>query len=231
MIKKLMNFLILLLSMTTYHHGTVAQLRSSFTSFDPTLDGRKEIAKYNQFMDEIFTRMNIAIKAKNLDPMDLKLLPNADKMPRLQQSTFYGVTNVKAWLHGMSSLNRTDDVSIFFHSDHRTIQCPFSLGPLELRVMKNVNGNVKTAKAVTDIMLGLMDMRIKRGQAEITDVYFDEPGGVSVSGNLRRAQFKKSSTQTYDNDRPYRLALASRAVASLKKVARLVTTSFEDSLE
>ena len=70
--------------------------------------------------------------------------------------------------------------------------------------MKNVNGNVKTAKAVTDTMLGLMDMRIKRGQAEITDVYFDEPGGVSVSGNLRRAQFKKSS-QTYDNDRrPYR---------------------------
>ena len=69
---------------------------SSFTSFDPTLDGRKEIAKYNQFMDEIFTRMNIAIKAKNLDPMDLKLLPNADKMPRLQQSTFYGVTNVSA---------------------------------------------------------------------------------------------------------------------------------------
>ena len=70
---------------------------SSFTSFDPTLDGRKEIAKYNQFMDEIFTRMNIAIKAKNLDPMDLKLLPNADKMPRLQQSTFYGVTNVSTY--------------------------------------------------------------------------------------------------------------------------------------
>ena len=61
------------------------------------LDGRKEIAKYNQFMDEIFTRMNIAIKAKHLDPMDLKLLPNADKMPRLQQSTFYGVTNVSTY--------------------------------------------------------------------------------------------------------------------------------------
>ena len=76
--------------------------------------------------------------------------------------------------------------------------------------MKNVNGNVKTAKAVTDIMLGLMDMRIKRGQAEITDVYFDEPGGVSVSGNLRRAQFKKSSKQTYDNDRPYRYLIKCR---------------------
>ena len=49
---------------------------------DPMLDGRKEIAKYNKFMDEIFARMNAAIKAKNLDPMDLKLLPNMDKMPR-----------------------------------------------------------------------------------------------------------------------------------------------------
>ena len=67
----------------------------SYPSFDPMLDGRKEIAKYNQFMDEIFTRMNIAIKAKNLDPMDLKLLPNADKMPRLQ-TTF--VTNVSGLL-------------------------------------------------------------------------------------------------------------------------------------
>ena len=95
--------------------------------------------------------------------------------------------------------NNTSKKCIFFSFKKR-----FSLGPLELRVMKNVNGNVKTAKAVTDIMLGLMDMRIKRGQAEITDVYFDEPGGVSVSGNLRRAQFKKSSPQTYDNDRPYR---------------------------
>ena len=63
---------------------------SIFSGFDPMLDGRKEIAKYNQFMDEIFARMNIAIKAKHLDPMDLKLLPNADKMPRTQ-TTFYTV--------------------------------------------------------------------------------------------------------------------------------------------
>ena len=55
----------------------------AYPSFDPMLDGRKEIAKYNRFMDEIFTRMNIAIKAKQLDPMDLKLLPtNSDKVPR-----------------------------------------------------------------------------------------------------------------------------------------------------
>jgi len=32
-------------------------------------------------MDEIFYRMNLAIKAKNLDPMDLKLLPQTDEVP------------------------------------------------------------------------------------------------------------------------------------------------------
>mgnify|MGYP006903686067 FL=1 len=111
------------------------------------LDGRKEIAKYNLFMDEIFTRMNIAIKAKQLDPMDLKLLPtnsaNSDKVPRsgaiyenVQKVRFVFIVlyfvyvcilcvlQVKAWLHGMSTLKRTGDVSIFFHADHRTIQCP-----------------------------------------------------------------------------------------------------------
>ena len=48
------------------------------------------------------------------------------------------VTQVKAMLHGMSSLNRTGDVSIFFHpgTGERTVQCPFSLGPLELVVSK-----------------------------------------------------------------------------------------------
>ena len=106
------------------------------------LDGRKEIAKYNRFMDEIFMRMNIAIKAKQLDPMDLKLLPTSDKVPRSgaiydnvqkvifstylleHQITIFFPLQVKAWLHGMSTLKRTGDVSIFFHADHRTIQCP-----------------------------------------------------------------------------------------------------------
>ena len=68
------------------------------------LDGRKEIAKYNKFMDEIFARMNAAIKAKNLDPMDLKLLPTSDKMPRSQQSTgaatLYDVRKVSQLMSG-----------------------------------------------------------------------------------------------------------------------------------
>ena len=103
-------------------------------------------------------------------------------------------------LHGMSSLNRTGDVLIFFHeSGERTVQCPFSLGPLELVVSKSVAGGGggkrvkrRSAKAVTELMLGLMDIRIDpsaaagSGKAEITDVIFDEPGGVDVQGSLKR---------------------------------------------
>jgi hypothetical protein len=46
---------------------------------DPGMDARREIANYNQFMDEIFTRMNGAIKKKRLDPMDLRLQANNNK--------------------------------------------------------------------------------------------------------------------------------------------------------
>ena len=88
-----------------------------------------------------------------------------------------------------------------------------------------MDGSTKTAAAVTDTMLGLMDLQIdtKTGSAAITDVYFDEPGGVSVTGNLRkRAHLKQHNTNGYS---PYRLAVASRAAVSLKKVARLVVAS------
>ena len=78
------------------------------------------------------------------------------------------------------------------------------MGPLELHVTKYVDGESKIAKATTDTMLGLMDMRIDRHSngAEITDVYFDEPGGVSVTGNLKkRRAHLKHNTNGYS---PYR---------------------------
>lgn len=107
------------------------------------------------------------------------------------------VRRVQGWLHGMSTLKRSGDVSIFIHEDYRTIQCPFSLGPLELRVSKTFgsgkNKKTKTAKATTDLMLGLIDLKIDRASetAEITNVIFDEPGGVDVKGNLKRSESKK----------------------------------------
>ena len=51
-------------------------MTSSVTLVDSGLDARAEIANYNRFMDEIFRRMNGAIKAKRLDPMDLRLESN-----------------------------------------------------------------------------------------------------------------------------------------------------------
>ena len=46
----------------------------------------------------------------------------------------------------------------------------FALGPLELRVIKTLDGSTKAAAAITDTMLGLMDMQIdvKTNSAAIT---------------------------------------------------------------
>ena len=235
---------------------------------EPGLDAKKEIAKFNVFMDEIFFKMNGAIKAKKLDPMDLRLM-HASKMdpsrPRVdvrdrndeddgtttttttttssttttpkslliftkkptkkpkpppiapleaedddeyEDDEFEDdilqpadVAKVRGWLHGMSTLKRSDDVSIKIHEDSCTIQCPFALGPLELTVTKTFgtgkDRKTKTAKATTELMLGYMDLLIRDdGKAEITDVVFDEPGGVDVHDGLgdltkRRSGVKK----------------------------------------
>ena len=79
----------------------------------------------------------------------------------------------------------------------------FALGPLELRVEKTIGADMKKAKATTETMLGLIDLRIDRrkGTASITNVYFDEPGDVNVSGNLRRRAHLKHNTNGYS---PYR---------------------------
>ena len=96
---------------------------------------------------------------------------------------------------------------------------------MELRVIKTLYGSTSSAAAVTDTMLGLMDMQIdtKTSSAAITDVYFDEPGGVSVTGNLKRKRAHlKHNSNGYS---PYRMQVASRAKKSLEQVARLVVAS------
>ena len=92
-------------------------------------------------------------------------------------------------------------------------------------MIKTLDGSTSSAAAVTDTMLGLMDMQIdaKTSSAAITDVYFDEPGGVSVTGNLKRKRAHlKHNSNGYS---PYRLQVASRAKKSLEQVARLVVAS------
>ena len=88
--------------------------------------------------------------------------------------------------------------------------CRFALGPLELRVVKMMNGKLKSAKAVTEMMQGLMDLKIDNNysRAEIADVFFDEPGGVDVSGNLKKRAHIKY------NENPYRYYYLSTAYPS-----------------
>ena len=59
-------------------NGLLASASGSVTLVDKGLDARAEISNYNLFMDAIFARMNLAIRAKDLDPMDLKLLPTKE---------------------------------------------------------------------------------------------------------------------------------------------------------
>lgn len=110
---------------------------------------------------------------------------------------------MRGWLYGMSSLKRFGDVSIFIHESYRTIQCPFALGPLELKVSKTLgsgsNKRTKSATATTDLMMGYMDLKIDRGtgQAQITNVVFDEPGGVDVNGSIKRRSDPKGSADKF----------------------------------
>lgn len=281
-----------------YQHEEYASedMTSSVTLVDSGLDARAEIANYNKFMDEIFRRMNGAIKAKRLDPMDLRLesnevaaadsnevrkrgvrkhlfypppssrsttesiliLEDPSKPPRrptttpansptpeieaivaedddddLNETEQTDVSTIRGSLHGMSTLKRLGDVSIHIHESHRTISCPFALGPLELKIMKTLgNGRkkrTKSATATTDLMLGMMDLKIDRdsGQTEITNVVFDEPGGVAVKGSITRRvnDLKRRKDKVKVADAPFKLVLASKAAQGIKKVARLVVAS------
>mgnify|MGYP001336379983 FL=1 len=65
---------------------------------------------------------------------------------------------------------------------------------------------MKKANAKTEIMLGLIDLRIDRraGTASITNVYFDEPGEVNVSGNLRSHSGTPTLKHNTNGYSPYR---------------------------
>lgn len=80
------------------------------------------------------------------------------------------------------------------------------MGPLELRVEKTIGSLMKKANAKTEIMLGLIDLRIDRraGTASITNVYFDEPGEVNVSGNLRSHSGTPTLKHNTNGYSPYR---------------------------
>merc|ERR1712038_1102793 len=88
-------------------------------------------------------------------------------------------------LSGIATLRRSGAVEITVEEDHKIISSEFTVGPLQLEVSKSFGEakerQVKTAKASTDVMKGVMVLKEKADH-------------VDVSGSLS-AKERKSETQ------------------------------------
>merc|ERR1712079_828144 len=94
----------------------------------------------------------------------------------------------KGSLSGIATLRRSGAVEITVEEDHKIISSELTVGPLQLEVSKSFGEakerQVKTAKASTDVMKGVM----------VKKVVFKKPDHVDVSGSLS-AKERKSETQ------------------------------------
>jgi len=102
-------------------------------------------------------------------------------------------------LSGIATLRRSGAVEITVEEDHKIISSEFTVGPLQLEVSKSFGEakerQVKTAKASTDVMKGVMVLKVKAdGSAHVKKVVFKKPDHVDVSGSLS-AKERKSETQ------------------------------------
>merc|ERR1712045_379103 len=102
-------------------------------------------------------------------------------------------------LSGIATLRRSGAVEITVEEDHKIISSEFTVGPLQLEVSKTFGEakerQVKTAKASTDVMKGVMVLKVKAdGSAHVKKVVFKKPNHVDVSGSLS-AKERKSETQ------------------------------------
>jgi len=102
-------------------------------------------------------------------------------------------------LSGIATLRRSGSVEITEEDDHKIISSEFTVGPLQLEVSKSFGEakerQVKTAKASTDVMKGVMVLKVKSdGSAHVKKVVFKKPDHVDVSGSLA-AKERKSETQ------------------------------------
>merc|ERR1712064_144424 len=92
-------------------------------------------------------------------------------------------------LSGIATLRRNGDVTVENVDNHKELKSYFHVGPLKLEVSK-VYGKgkartIRSAKAVTDIMSGVMTLKVKEdGTAHVKKVVFKEPENVDVQGSL-----------------------------------------------
>ncbi|KAG6445364.1 hypothetical protein O3G_MSEX003845 [Manduca sexta] len=99
----------------------------------------------------------------------------------------------KGTLYGLSTLRRSGDVAVSIMSDHTTIKSNFAVGPLILRVEKEVGRGakkeLKSATATTTEMVGKMSLRVNNeGVATLHSIKVLQPKQVRVDSNHERTR-------------------------------------------
>ncbi|CAK1596278.1 unnamed protein product [Parnassius mnemosyne] len=99
----------------------------------------------------------------------------------------------KGTLYGLSSLRRTGDVAVSILSDHTTVKSNFAVGPLILKVEKEVGRGgkkeIKSATATTAEMSGKITLRVNnQGVATLHAIKVLQPKQVRVDSNHERTR-------------------------------------------
>jgi len=125
-------------------------------------------------------------------------------------------------LSGIATLRRSGDVSVEDDETHKVVTSVFTVGPLQLEVSKSLGHGkartVKTAKATTDVMTGVMVLKVKPdGSAHVKKVVFKKPEHVDVTGSIsdKKERSQNILKNSFNRSRPL-------AAQKILKTARYV---------
>merc|ERR1711892_19369 len=112
-------------------------------------------------------------------------------------------------LSGIATLRRSGDVTIENDESHILVTSIFTVGPLQLEVSKSSGHGkartVKTAKATTDLMTGVMVLKVKPdGSAHVKKVVFKKPEHVDVKGSISEKKQRSENIlkNSFNRSRP-----------------------------
>merc|ERR1712123_251082 len=112
-------------------------------------------------------------------------------------------------LSGIATLRRSGDVTIENDENHILVTSVFTVGPLQLEVSKSSGHGkartVKTAKATTDLMTGVMVLKVKPdGSAHVKKVVFKKPEHVDVKGSISKKKQRSENIlkNSFNRSRP-----------------------------
>jgi len=125
-------------------------------------------------------------------------------------------------LSGVATLRRSGDVKVEDEKTHILVTSLFSVGPLLLEVSKSLGHGkartVRTAKATTDVMTGVMVLKVKPdGSAHVKKVVFKKPDRVDVKGSISEKKERSENIlkNSFNRSRPL-------AAQKILKTARYV---------